>query len=251
MTARSAEGRAANWTTASRSPRRGSTTLWIGVAGSDQGQQDARDEFATLMADPGRALARKQRARRELSRWSRVDLPGDRRLADAVDWGKQNLADLTLTAENVQVRWTNQGKQFPAPSGNTVPSMTWFGAGYPDYPWLFATDGEYTSFAGVALGQFETVKDHLRALRDVSENLNPDTGVVVHEVVPDGSVWFGKDTPPHRGRPARDEVRLQHGRDGQVPEHGRARVAVDRRRRVHARHVRLLAGEPALRRRAA
>ena len=174
-------------------PRHGSTTLWIGVAGSDQGQRAAREEFAKLMADPDRALARKQRARRELSRWSRVELPGDPRLADAVDWGKQNLADLTLTAEDVQVRWTNQGKQFPAPSG-TVPSMTWFGAGYPDYPWLFATDGEYTAFAGVAVGQFETAKAHLRALRDVSEKLNPDTHVVVHEVVPDGSVWFGKDT---------------------------------------------------------
>ena len=35
---------------------------------------------------------------------------------------------------------------------------------------------------------------HLRALRDISEILNPDTGVVVHESVADGSIWFGKDT---------------------------------------------------------
>jgi hypothetical protein len=177
-----------------------STTLWIAAAGSDEGGRAAREEFAKAIRNPGKALARKIASRRELSRWSRVTLPGDARLADAVDWGKQNLADLTLTAENVQVRWTNQGKQFPAPSG-TVPEMTWFGAGYPDYPWLFATDGEYTNFAGVALGQFETAKAHLRALRDVSEKLNPDTGVVVHEVVPDGSVWFGKDTVnPDTGR---------------------------------------------------
>ena len=32
------------------------------------------------------------------------------------------------------------------PSG-TVAKARWFGAGFPDYPWLFATDGEYTSFA--------------------------------------------------------------------------------------------------------
>jgi hypothetical protein len=170
----------------------GSTTLWVGAAGSDEGPRAARREFKQLVKDPDRALARKKASRRDLSKWSQVDLPGDPRLADAIDWGKQNLADLTLTAKNLQVRWTDQGKQFPAPSG-TVPSITWFGAGYPDYPWLFATDGEYTSFAGVALGQFETAEAHLKALRDVSEKLNPGTGVVVHETVPDGSVYFGKD----------------------------------------------------------
>ncbi len=170
-----------------------SKTLWIGVAGSDRGPRAARDEFARLIHKPDRAFARKTESRERLSKWSKVTLPGDPRLAEAIDWGKQNLADLTQTQRDVQVRWTDQGKQFPAPSG-TVPSMTYFGAGFPDYPWLFATDGVYTNFAGVALGQFETAAAHLRALRDVSEKLNPGTGVVVHEVVSDGSVWFGKDT---------------------------------------------------------
>jgi hypothetical protein len=44
----------------------------------------------------------------------------------------------------------------------------------------------------VAVGQFEPVMDHLRALRDISQILNPGTGVVVHEAVSDGSIWFGK-----------------------------------------------------------
>ena len=35
------------------------------------------------------------------------------------------------------------------------------GRGY----WLFATDGEYTAFASVAMGQFEAIKDHLIGLR--------------------------------------------------------------------------------------
>ena len=51
-------------------------------------------------------------------------------------------------AQNLQIRWTNQGKQFPAPLG-TVPQATWIGAGYPDYPWIFGTDAEYTAFAAV------------------------------------------------------------------------------------------------------
>ena len=50
----------------------------------------------------------------------------------------------------------------------------------------------------MALGQFEPIEDHLRALRDISEILNPGTGVVVHEAVADGSIWFGKRLAPHR-----------------------------------------------------
>ena len=36
----------------------------------------------------------------------------------SIDWGKQNLADLTLRASDLQIRWTNQGKQFPAAAGH-------------------------------------------------------------------------------------------------------------------------------------
>ena len=109
---------------------------------------------------------------------TQVDLPGDPLLQHAIDWGKQNLADVTQTASDLQIRWTNQGKQFPPRSG-TVAHARWFGAGYPDYPWIFATDGEYTNFAAVALGQFETAEDHLRALRDISDVLNDRSGIVV------------------------------------------------------------------------
>jgi hypothetical protein len=154
----------------------------------------AKAELAGALRDPARAFAFKKASRAALARYSRVSLPGDPLLEEAVEWGKQNLADSTQTAENLQIRWTDQGAtQFPAPLG-TVPSITWLGAGFPDYPWLFATDGEYTAFAAVALGQFEAAKAHLRALRDVSDVLNDRSGVVVHEVVPDGSVYFGHDS---------------------------------------------------------
>lgn len=68
------------------------------------------------------------------------------------------------------IRWTDQGKQFPAPSG-AVQRATWIGAGYPDYPWIFGTDAEYTAFAAVSLGQFDAIKGHLRALREISDIL--------------------------------------------------------------------------------
>jgi hypothetical protein len=174
-------------------PAGAAKTLWVAVAGSDKGAGQAQSELAAALEDPDGALAAKVAAREKLSQWSQLSLPGDALLQHAIEWGKQNLADVTQTASDLQIRWTNQGKQFPPPLG-TVPHARWFGAGYPDYPWIFATDGEYTNFAAVALGQFEVAKDHLRALRDISEVLNGRSGIVVHEAVSDGSIWFGHDS---------------------------------------------------------
>jgi hypothetical protein len=174
-------------------PAHRSRTLWIAVAGSDQGLRGARAELRSAVKDPEGELGQKIAARSSLSAFTRVSLPGDRLLQRAIGWGKQNLADLTQTASNLQIRWTNQGKQFPPPLG-TIARARWFGAGFPDYPWIFATDGQYTAFAAVALGQFQTIEDHLRALRDISDILNQRSGIVVHETVSDGSVYFGHDS---------------------------------------------------------
>ncbi|HYZ81486.1 MAG TPA: hypothetical protein VE571_09475 [Solirubrobacteraceae bacterium] len=174
-------------------PAHGSTTLWIAAAGSDQGLAGARSQLAGALADPQSELQNKIAARNALAANTMVSLPGDRLLQNAITWGKQNLADLTQSASNLQVRWTNQGKQYP-PALGTVGHARWFGAGYPDYPWIFATDGEYTAFPAVALGQFQTIEDHLKALRDISDILNNRSGIVVHEAVSDGSVYFGHDS---------------------------------------------------------
>jgi hypothetical protein len=174
-------------------PAGGSKTVWLGVAGSDRGLAPARQELDRLLRNPAAKLAAKVADRHRIARMTRLSLPGDPLVQDAVEWGKQNLADSTQSAENLQIRWTDQGKQFPPPLG-TVPRATWFAAGFPDYPWIFGTDGEYTAFAAVAVGQFEAAKAHLRALRDISEVLNEGSGVVVHESVADGSIWFGHDS---------------------------------------------------------
>ena len=108
-------------------------------------------------------------------------------------WSKQNLAESVQEARELRIRVTNAGKNYPAPLG-TVAKARWFGAGWPDYPWLFATDGEYTGFAAVASGQFATIKNHLRALRDVSLVANGSSGKVVHEVTSDGQVYFGANS---------------------------------------------------------
>jgi hypothetical protein len=173
-----------------RVPAHGSKTLWLGVAGSDKGAAAARAELSAALNRPGRSLAAKVASRKRLGDYTKLSLPGDRRLEQGIDWGKQNIRDLTQRADDLQIRDVNEGKEFPPPLG-TVAHVQWIGAGYPDYPWIFATDAEYTAFASVTVGQFEAIEDHARALRDVSVILNGDSGKVAHEIVGDGSVYFG------------------------------------------------------------
>ena len=171
-------------------PAGGERTVWVAVAGSDQGARQARAQLRAALADPDAALAAKRASREQAARYSKVTLPADERLAEGIEWGKQNLLDLTQRADRLQVRDVNEGKDYPPPAG-TLAHVGWIGAGYPDYPWIFATDAEYTAFAAVAAGQFEAIVEHARGLRDLSVILNGDSGKVVHEVVADGSVYFG------------------------------------------------------------
>ncbi len=172
-------------------PGRGSASLWLAVAGSENSPAEARSEFRKLTDDPAGELAGKKASRRALARWTQLDLPGDRLLQNSIDWGKQNLADLTQRATGLDIRWTNQGHEWT--HEGDVPAIHWIGAGFPDYPWMFGVDGEYTAHAAVTLGQFAAIEDHMRSLREVSDILSNRSGVVVHEVVADGSVWYGKD----------------------------------------------------------
>jgi hypothetical protein len=166
------------------------TTVWLAVAGSDHGAAEARSALGAALRDPAGLLARKVAARRSVAANTVVDLPGDRLLQQSVEWSKQNLADSVQQADDLRLRATEEGKSYPAPKG-TLDRARWIGAGWPDYPWIFGTDGEFTAFAAVTAGQFTAIEDHLRTLRDVSDVVNDRSGKVVHEVVSDGSVYFG------------------------------------------------------------
>ena len=176
-------------------PAGATRTLWVAVAGSDEGLAEARSELAAALDDPSGALARKIARRERLARRTQVTLPADTQLAQGVDWAKQNLADSTQYAEDLEIRWVDQGKQYPPPAGELARAR-WLGAGFPDYPWLFGTDGEYTAFPMVAIGQFRAIKDHMRALREASDIVNGRSGKVGHEFVSDGSMWFGQNADP-------------------------------------------------------
>ncbi|WP_199752218.1 hypothetical protein [Actinoplanes sp. ATCC 53533] len=175
-------------------PRAG-RTVWFAVAGSDDGVAAATAESLRALRDPAQALRRKLADRVRVAARTRVDLPGDRLLQHSVEWSKQNLADSVQEARDLQVFASREGTLFPPPAG-TVDAARWVGAGWPDYPWIFATDAEYTAFASVAAGQFEPIKAHLRALREISEIVNGRSGKVVHEVTPDGQVYFGANDDP-------------------------------------------------------
>lgn len=176
-------------------PANSTETVWFVVAGAEDGPESAHAEFDRVADDPRGLLESKVEGRMDLRERTRLDLPGDRRLQRSIDWSKQNLADSVQAARNLSLRDVEEGEAYPEPAG-TVESVRFVGAGFPDYPWLFATDGEYTAFANVAVGQFEPIEDHLRALRDVSQILNDGSGKVVHEVVTTGDVYFGTNDDP-------------------------------------------------------
>lgn len=172
-----------------------SMTVWFTVAGSDQGLSAAQTEYQAASANPTSELQTKVSTRLALDSQTQVSLPADPTLAAAVTWSKQNLADLTQQADNVQIRPTEEGTVYPAPIA-TLPSIRFEGAGFPDYPWMFATDQEYTMYALLAAGQFATAEDGLRSLATVSDIANHKSGKVVHETVTDGSVYFGLNDEP-------------------------------------------------------
>ncbi|MGH3664686.1 MAG: glycogen debranching protein [Egibacteraceae bacterium] len=171
------------------------TGAWFAVAGSESGPADALAGQAAVLAHPQRLLDAKVAERKRYAGYTTLDLPGDPRLASSIDWSKQNLADSVQVAEDLEIRETNAGANYPPPEGE-IDRVRFLGAGFPDYPWMFGTDGEFTAFASVGVGQFEPIMDHLRGLRDASEIDNDGSGKVVHEVMTDGSVYFGSNADP-------------------------------------------------------
>jgi glycogen debranching enzyme len=170
------------------------TTIWIAVSGSHTDEAEAQQALDLALADPEGLLDGKIEGRLELLNRTRVELP-DGQLQEAFDWGKLNLADLRITTTDLAVRDVDEGSAYPEPVA-TIDEATGIGAGFPDYPWYFGTDGAYTAYPLLVSGQWDTLMDHLRLLRDVSRAINGDTGKIVHEVVTDGSVYFGSNEHP-------------------------------------------------------
>ncbi len=173
----------------------GRRTVWFAIGGSNYGETAATGNQASALTAPAARLQSRVTTRTSLAAHTTVSLPGDKLLARSVESSKQNLADSRQRADYLKLRVTNAGKFYPAPKGS-LPIAQWIGAGWPDYPWIFGTDGEYTAFAAVASGQFGSIENHLRSLMQISDIVNDRSGKVIHETAPDGSVYFGANSDP-------------------------------------------------------
>ncbi len=168
-----------------------STTIWWAVAGSHQSETEATRALTKALAAPEALLRAKVENRQQLLVQTQVILP-DASVQAAFDWSKLNLADLRRSVRQLQIRDIAQGTTYPPPV-TTLPILSGIGAGLPDYPWFFGIDGAYSTYGLIASGQWETAMSHLRGLREVSRAINGNTGKVIHEVVTDGSVYYGSN----------------------------------------------------------
>src|SRR5215470_2651183 len=116
------------------------TTVWFAIAGSNVDKAEASGALTLGLASPDDLLRGKISSRQKVLSQAQIQVP-DADIQAAFDWGKLNLADMKRTVREVMVRDTMEGKVYPTPLLPTFPILSGFGAGYPDYPWFFGTDG--------------------------------------------------------------------------------------------------------------
>ena len=110
---------------------------------------DAQRRCEGILADPAGALTAKTAARDALAAHTKLDLPGDPQLAAGHRLEQAEPRRRGPGGSGLQVRETNAGTRTRRRSAPST-SAGWIAAGFPDYPWMFSTDGEYTAFASVA-----------------------------------------------------------------------------------------------------
>ena len=89
-------------------------------------------------------------------------------MENSIEWGKQNLADLTLQRRGPRDPLDQPGQAVPGSVRDGAVRRPGLARAIPDYPWIFGTDAEYTAFAAVSVGQFDAIKGHLaRTARDL------------------------------------------------------------------------------------
>lgn len=168
--------------------------LWLAVAGTHLTKYEAYIALFVGLGDPDRLLAEKLSRRLGVLAQSAAAIP-DATVQAAYDWAKLNLADMRRKVLGAEIRDTQEGTAYPPPLAY-FSLLSGIGAGYPDYPWFFGTDGSYTTFPLVAVGQWEAAEDHLRTIREVSRAVNGTTGKVLHEIVTTGDIYFGTNAQP-------------------------------------------------------
>jgi hypothetical protein len=169
-------------------------TLWLGVAGSQNGPAGASQALQAALANPAGLLQSKIAERDGVAAQTSLQVP-DASVQQALLWSKLNLADLSRTIHDAAIRDTQAGTVYPSPLA-TVPELSAIDAAYPDYAEFFGTDGAYSSYGLAVSGQWQTAVNWLNAMRTVSEIVNGSTGKVLHEITATGAVYYGDNSEP-------------------------------------------------------
>ena len=205
-----------------------------------------RSEYRRADRRPGGAAGARKTGRASGSRSrTQLDLPGH-----------QLLAGLDRVGQ-AEPRRPHPGRQGPRPAldrrgqgvglEGSLDRIRWVGAGFPDYPWLFGVDGEYTAHAS---RDARPVRARSRTTCGRCAT-SPSAQRRVGRGRPRGRRrrldLAGKDSRDARTRHGRDDVRLQHGRDRQVPGRRGADLALDGRRRASATRCSTSRAQPRVR----
>ena len=143
-----------------------SATLTFVFAGSTRSAAEADQTFSSIAASHPKLLERKKAYYAAVIDRARIRIP-DQRLQQVYDW----------------VRINNQWLVRDVPGiGRGL------GAGLPEYPWWFGTDGAYSLHGQIATGDFDLAKQTLRLLLAQSNKVNGN-GRIIHEVTTNGVVF--------------------------------------------------------------
>ncbi len=148
-----------------------SVTIIVGVAGSVMSRLEASSVAEEVVRRAQELLASKMKAYVDIANRTALVTPDDL-INKAFLWNKLNMKMQTLTTPGI---------------GRGVV------AGYPDYPYYFSNDGAFSVPALLAIGQVDEALDHLRLIARASNGVNNSSGKIIHELVTDGTVNWGRN----------------------------------------------------------
>ena len=134
-------------------------------------------------------------SREQVASRTQVDLPGDRLLEQGIEWSKQNLADSVQEARRPAGPLHRRGQAVPAAGGHGRRTRAASAPASPTTRGCSRRTASTPRSPPSRRASSRPIEDHLRALRDVSvHRQRRPRARSSHEVVTDGSVYFGADS---------------------------------------------------------
>ena len=165
------------------------------IGGSDKGLAEAHAAQQQALANPaGAARAEARRRGARSTRTAGSAFPATGCSSAASQWSKQNLAESVQESRDLRGPDHQRRQELPAAGGH-VRQGALVRRRLPRLPVAVRDRRRVHQLRRRQQPASSTpIKAHLRALRDVSVVANGRSGKVVHEVTPDGQVYFGANT---------------------------------------------------------